>query len=297
MRIVVTGATGFLGRPLVARLVRDGHAVTALVRHPERMAREGVRAEKYDARSPLRPGMLAGHDAVVHLAGESIARRWTEAQKALILESRSMGTASVAKAAIEAKTVKVLLSASAVGYYGPRGGEELIEDSPPGDDFLARVCVAWEGAADPASLAGIRTVRLRSGIVLHPEGGALRRMLVAFRLGVGGRVGSGRQYMSWIHREDWIALCVHCLHSDAFIGPVNFTAPNPVTNREFTKVLGGVLRRPTLFAAPAFALKAVFGEMATMLLDGQRAVPRHAQSHNFQFRFPQLHGALTDLVR
>jgi len=257
---------------------------------------EGVRAEKYDTRQPVRAATLAGHDAVVHLAGESIAQRWTSERKSRILESRSAGTAALARAAIEAKTVKVMLSASAVGYYGPRGAEELIEDSPPGDDFLARVCIAWENAAETASRAGIRTVKLRTGIALHPEGGALRPMLTPFRLGVGGRLGSGTQYMSWIHREDWVSLCVHCLRDDTLGGPVNFTAPNPVTNSEFTQVLADVLHRPALLPAPAFALRAVLGEMATMLLDGQRALPRRAQSHNFQFKFPQLHGAFVNLL-
>ena len=296
MRIAVTGATGFLGRPLVRRLVRDGHAVTALVRRPERLAVEGVRAEKYEARLPLRAATLAGHDAVIHLAGESIGQRWTAERKALILESRTAGTAAIAHAAIEAKTVKTLLSASAVGYYGPHGAKELFEESPPGGDFLARVCIAWENAAELASQSGIRTVNLRTGIALHPEGGALRPMLTPFRLGAGGRLGSGMQYMSWIHREDWISLCVHCLRNEGLSGPVNFTGPNPVTNREFTRVLGDVLHRPTLIPAPAFALKAVLGEMSTMLLEGQRALPRRAQSYNFEFKFPQLQGALADLL-
>jgi uncharacterized protein (TIGR01777 family) len=239
---------------------------------------------------------LVGQEAVIHLAGESIAQRWTEERKARILESRAAGTSAIVKVAIEARTVKVLLSASAVGYYGPHRAEELTEESPPGDDFLARVCIAWERATGPASSAGIRTLNLRTGIALHPEGGALRAMLTPFRLGVGGRLGSGRQYMSWIHREDWISLCAHCLTADSLRGPVNFTAPNPVTNREFTATLGKFLHRPTLLPAPAPALKLVLGEMAAMLLEGQRALPRRALSSNFRFKFPYLPEALANLL-
>ena len=298
MKVAVTGATGFLGRPLVRQLIRDGHSVTALVRRPEQTTSvEGAKVEKFEARAGLDPEALRGQQAVIHLAGESIAKRWTPERKALILESRTAGTAAVAQAAIEAKTVKVLLSASAVGYYGARGAEELTEESPPGDDFLARVCVAWENATLLASSGGIRTVSLRTGIALHPDGGALRAMLPPFRLGVGGRLGSGMQYMSWIHRDDWISLCVHCLTTESLRGPVNFTAPNPVTNREFTVALGGLLRRPTLLPAPASALKLVLGEMATMLLEGQRAVPKRALNKNFRFRFPQLRDALANLLR
>ncbi len=297
MKIAVTGATGFLGRPLVRKLLRDGHSVTALVRHPERTPSvEGAAVQKFDIRAPLTPGALVGQEAVIHLAGESIAQRWTEERKALILESRIAGTSAIVKAAIEARTVQVLLSASAVGYYGPHGAEELTEESPPGDDFLARVCIAWERATGPASSAGIRTVNLRTGIALHPEGGALRAMLTPFRLGVGGRLGLGLQYMSWIHREDWISLCAHCLSADSLRGPVNFTAPNPATNREFTAVLGKFLHRPTLLPAPALALKLVLGEMATMLLEGQRAIPRRAMSSNFRFKFPQLPDAFASLL-
>ena len=297
MKIAVTGATGFLGRPLVRKLIRDGHSVTALVRHPDQTAAvEGAPVQKFDTRAPLNPGTLVGQEAVIHLAGESIAQRWTEERKAQILESRTAGTSAIVKAAIEAKTVKVLLSASAVGYYGPHGPEELVEETPPGSDFLARVCIAWEGATEPASAAGIRTVNLRTGIALHPEGGALRAMLPPFRLGVGGRLGSGLQYMSWIHRKDWISLCAHCLTADALRGPVNFTAPNPVTNREFTAALGKVLHRPTLLPAPTPALKLLLGEMATMLLEGQRAVPRRAVRSDFRFKFPYLPEALDNLL-
>jgi len=297
MKIAITGAAGFLGRPLVRKLIRDGHSVTALVRQPEQTPSvEGAPVQKFDARAPLNPGALVGQEAVIHLAGESIAQRWTEERKALILESRTAGTSAIVKAAIDAKTVKVLLSASAVGYYGPHGAEELTEESPPGDDFLARVCIAWERATGPASSAGIRTVNLRTGIALHPEGGALRAMLTPFRLGVGGRLGSGMQYMSWIHREDWISLCAHCLIADSLRGPVNFTAPNPVTNREFTAALGKSLHRPTLLPAPTLGLKLVLGEMATMLLEGQRALPQRALSSNFRFKFPYLPEALASFL-
>jgi uncharacterized protein len=297
MKIAVTGATGFLGRPLVRRLIRDGHSVTALVRQAARTTSvEGAPVQKFEARAPLNPGALVGQEVVIHLAGESIAQRWTSERKELILQSRTAGTSAIVKAAIEAGTVKVLLSASAVGYYGPHGAEELTEESPPGDDFLARVCIAWERATGPASSAGIRTVNLRTGIALHPEGGALRAMVTPFRLGVGGRLGSGKQYLSWIHREDWISLCAYCLTADSVRGPVNFTAPNPVTNLEFTTALGKVLHRPTLLPAPAVGLKVLLGEMATMLLEGQRAVPRRALGTNFRFKFPELPDALGSLL-
>ena len=298
MKIAVTGATGFLGVPLVQLLMREGHEVTALVRNPSGAAvraLSGARIEVWDGGGAQRPGLLLGQETVIHLAGESIAQRWTTESKAQILESRRQGTARIVEAALEGKTVRALLSASAVGYYGPQGARSLGEEDPPGDDFLAKVCLAWEQATGPAAAGGIRTVLLRTGVVLHPEGGALKQMLRPFRLGVGGRLGSGEQYMSWIHRQDWLSLCAHCLHAASLHGPVNLTAPNPVTNRELTSALGIALHRPTLLPAPAFALKLALGEMSTMLLEGQRVLPKRALEMGFRFKFERIDNALSDL--
>ncbi|HME91476.1 MAG TPA: TIGR01777 family oxidoreductase, partial [Myxococcaceae bacterium] len=257
MRIAVTGGTGFIGRALVKRLSREGHQVLALSRHAAKGSSRlgsGVTEDVFDATEPPRNGLLSGCDAVIHLAGESVAARWTLEQKDRVMQSRVRGTRAIAEAALDAKTVKALVCASAIGYYGPRGSEELAEDSPAGGDFLARVCVAWEAAASPARDAGLRTVHLRTGVVLHPEGGALKRMLLPFKLGAGGRLGSGEQYLSWIHRDDLVSLYVYAVASGAVRGPMNATAPNPVTNQEFTSALGRALHRPAILPAPAFAL-------------------------------------------
>lgn len=298
MKIAVTGATGFIGRPLVQRLRRDGHQVLAFSRHPEPGAGTGpqVQSAFFDALQPAPKGLLTGCQAVIHLAGESIAQRWTPERKDRVMQSRLRGTRSIADAAVEAGTVKTLISSSAVGYYGPHGSEQLTEENPPGTDFLAQVPKAWEDATLPARSAGLRTVVIRTGIVLHPEGGALKRMLTPFRLGFGGKLGSGEQYMSWIHRDDLVSLFLHALVTDSVVGPVNGTAPNPVTNRQFTEALGRALHRPTLFPAPALALKLALGEMSSMLLTGQRVLPARALATGFRFAFPELAGALQDLV-
>jgi uncharacterized protein (TIGR01777 family) len=298
MKIAVTGGTGFIGRPLVQRLARENHEVLALSRNPVHGARTGpqVQSAFFDALQPAPKGLLRGCQAVIHLAGESIAERWTPERKERVIQSRSRGTRSIAEAAVEAGTVKTLITASAIGYYGPHGSEELREDSPPGNDFLAQVCQAWEEAALPARSAGLRTAQVRTGIVLHPEGGALKKMLTPFRWGAGGRLGSGLQYMSWIHRDDLVALYLHALFTGSVNGPVNGTAPNPVTNRQFTEALGRALGRPTLFPAPAMALRLALGEMSSMLLTGQRVLPVRALASGFQFGFPQLEGALQNLL-
>ena len=262
MKIAITGATGFIGRPLIDLLVREGHSVVALSRHPEsvRGMPAGVETAAFDASKPLPPENLRGADAVVHLAGENIAgSRWTAEQKQRIRESRERGTAVVVDAAKAAGTVRTLVSASGVGYYGDRGAEPLTEASSPGSDFLAEVCRVWEKPVRSAEDAGMRGVVVRLGVVLHPSGGALAKMATPFKLGVGGRIGSGEQYMSWIHREDAVRLFAHALTTEALRGPVNGTAPNPVTNAEFTRALGHALHRPTLFPVPAFALKTLFG--------------------------------------
>lgn len=299
MRIAVTGGTGFIGRALAARLAREGHQVLALSRHAAKGSSRlgaGVTEDVFDAMQAPRKGMLSGCDAVVHLAGESIAARWTPEHKERVMQSRVRGTRAIAEAAVEAKSVKAFVCASAIGYYGPHGAEELSEDSPPGDDFLAQVCAAWETATSAAREAGLRTVSLRTGIVLHPDGGALKQMLIPFRLGTGGRLGSGKQYMSWIHRDDLLSLYLHALRQDSIRGPMNGTAPTPVTNQEFTRALGRALHRPAILPAPAFALKLALGEMSSMLLTGQRVLPRRALASGFRFAFPELDGALRDLL-
>lgn len=297
MNIAVTGSTGFIGQALVARLSAAGHSVLALSRNPA-SARlpPAARADFFDAAQPPKQGLLDGIDAVVHLAGESIAQRWTEERKRRVLESRQKGTGAIARAAVQSKAVRTLVSASAVGYYGPRGDEQLREDTPPGSDFLANVCKSWEQATAPAQDAGIRVVCVRTGVVLHPSGGALAKMLPPFKLGVGGRLGSGRQYMSWIHRSDLLALFAHALSTESIRGPMNATAPQPVTNEEFTRALGRVLNRPAFMPVPALALKLALGEMSSMMLTGQRVIPAVALGSGFKFGFPDLEPALRDLL-
>jgi uncharacterized protein (TIGR01777 family) len=297
MKIAITGGTGFIGRALVDRLATAGHQLLVLSRHPD-SARTGpsLRAGFFDAVQPPTDGLLNGMDAVIHLAGESIAERWTPAHKQRILQSRQTGTNAIAHAAVQAKTVRTLVCSSAIGYYGPRGSEELTEESPAGNDFLAHVCSVWEDSAWPARDAGIRVVHVRTGIVLHPDGGALKKMLAPFKLGAGGPLGSGRQYMSWIHRGDLLSLFDWAISTESIQGPLNGTAPKPVTNQEFTHVLGRVLHRPALMPAPAFALKLALGEMSSMVLTGQRVLPARAMAFGFRHAFPELEPALQDLL-
>jgi uncharacterized protein (TIGR01777 family) len=297
MKIAITGGTGFIGAPLVDRLLSSGHQILVLSRHPDSIGvRPNVRADFFDAQQAPKDRLLDGMDAVIHLAGESIAERWTAEHKDRILRSREKGTSAIARAAVQAQSVRVLVCGSAIGYYGPHASEELTEDSPPGNDFLATVCKVWEQAASPAREAGLRVVHLRTGIVLHPEGGALKKMLGPFKMGVGGRLGSGHQYMSWIHREDLLSLFVHATSKEALRGPLNGTAPNPVENQEFARVLGKVLHRPAVMPAPALALKLALGEMSSMVLTGQRVLPTAALASGFPFAFSELEPALQDLL-
>jgi uncharacterized protein (TIGR01777 family) len=243
---------------------------------------------------------LEGHDAVVHLAGAGIGdHRWTDDHKRAVLESRVKGTTLLAETlAVLANKPKVLASSSAVGYYGLRGDEVLTENSGPGTGFLSEVCQQWEAATAPAEDAGLRVVHFRTGLVLSTEGGALKQMLLPFKLGIGGRIGTGRQWWSWIAMEDEVGAILHLLDGSTARGAVNLTAPNPVTNEEFTRTLNHVLRRPTLLPTPTFALKAMFGREAVeeMFLGGQRVQPARLQAESYGFRHPELEGALRQLL-
>ncbi len=297
MKIIVTGSTGLIGKALVASLIARGDEVTCLVRgaaHPQRA--DGAREVLWNpARNELDGTELEGHDAAIHLAGDPIAEgRWTEEKKRRIRESRVQGTTLLAETLTRLTTPpRVLLSASAVGYYGERGAAVLGETSAPGTDFLSGVCRDWEASTEAAKVAGIRVALLRFGVVLSGTGGALTKMLTPFKMGVGGKIGSGEQYMSWIALDDAVGAIQHALAHEELEGAVNIVAPHPVTNGEFTKALGGVLGRPTIFAVPAFAARLAFGEMAdAALLASQRAEPARLAETNYKFKYPELEGAL-----
>jgi uncharacterized protein (TIGR01777 family) len=296
MNILVTGASGLIGSALVSSLTAIGHGVTRLVRaqttFAEPAARWDPRAGTIDANA------FGGVDAVVHLAGENIAQRWTPARKADIRDSRVKGTQVLCEALARlASPPKVLVSASAIGYYGDRGEEILTETSPPGRGFLAEVCRAWEAATEPAQQHGIRVVSLRFGVVLSSAGGALAKMLPPFRLGLGGVLGSGRQYMSWIALDDVVGAIQQAIVSEALRGPTNAVAPRAITNQEFTKVLGKTVGRPTVLPLPAFAARLMFGEMADeLLLASTRVEPAKLLASGYQFRYPELEHALRHLL-
>lgn len=295
MRVTVTGATGLIGRRLVGALRDRGDEVTVLSRAPDRAAGAlGVEAIGWDpAAEPAPAAALAGRDAVVHLAGEPIDQRWTPEAKRRIRASREEGTARLV-AGLRAADPRppALVCASAVGYYGPRGGERLDEDASAGTGFLADVCRAWERAAVAAGALDMRVVCLRTGVLLDRDGGALARMLPPFRLGLGGPIAGGGQYVSWIAPQDLVALYLAAVDDPAWQGAVNATAPEPVTNRELTRALGRCLRRPALLPVPAVALRALYGEMSMVVTTGQRAVPARAAGLGFAFRHPQVAGAL-----
>ena len=296
MRVAITGSSGLIGSALVPSLAGGGRQVFRLVRGVV----PGANCIRWDPSTGVRDGaLLEGLDAVVHLAGENIAGgRWTARRKAEIRRSRVGGTARLAEALARlARRPKVLAVASAIGFYGDRGAETLTEESPGGNDFLAQVCREWEAAAGPAAQAEIRVVNLRFGIVLSPAGGALQKMLLPFKFGAGGRVGSGRQYWSWIALDDVVGAIQHALATEALAGPVNVVAPAAVSNAEFTRVLGRVLRRPAIAPLPAFAARLAFGEMAdALLLASARVVPRRLQETGYSFRYPELEGALRHLL-
>jgi uncharacterized protein (TIGR01777 family) len=300
MKVLVSGGTGFIGRALMRRLRARKDSVRVITRDPVKAAFELGQDVDCVSLAADPKTLLGGAEAVVSLLGEPIfGRRWTAAQKKRIRESRVDGTqrlvAAMRAVAPEARP-KVFVSGSAIGYYGPRGDQELFEDAPSGDDFLAEVCREWEKAALEAADLGIRVVIVRTGIVLGPGGGALAQMLPIFRLGGGGPIGSGSQFMSWIHLDDMASLIVHAIVTPSLTGPVNGTAPNPVTNKAFGKALGKVLHRPAFVPTPRLALRVIFGESADILATGQRVVPRKAVASGFTFAFPDLEPALRACV-
>jgi len=298
MNITVTGASGFIGNHLIHELLDAGHSIHALGRKRNASLPQAVRFSEWRSAESEPPSeALATADAIVYLAGESVAQRWTPDVKQRIRGSRVDGTQNLVNAlAKQSRRPRVLVCASAIGYYGSRGDEVLTETSAPGSDFLAQVVIDWEQAARQAEALGIRVVPLRFGVVLGKGGGALAKMLPPFRLGLGGRLASGQQWMSWIHVDDVIAMIRFSLDNSAARGPMNATSPHPVRNAEFTEQLAAALHRPAIFPVPKFALKTLVGEMAEVILASQRVLPEAAQSAGFQFQHPELRPALVRLL-
>lgn len=300
MRVTVTGATGMLGRRLVEELLERGDEVTVLSRDAakaDRLFRGRARAATWaDPKGEQPPAdALRDRDGVVHLLGEPVAQRWTDAARAEIRDSRVLATRNVVaalRALPDGERPAALVSQSASGFYGPRGAEPVSESEPPGDDFLAQVCLDWEAEARAAAALGVRTALTRTGVVLSDSGGALEKMLPPFKLGVGGPVAGGRQYVPWIHTDDVVGALTFCLASAGAEGPINVTAPDPVTNAELSKALGRVLHRPAVAPVPGFAVKALYGEMAEIVTTGVRAVPTRLRELGYGFRQPHLEQAL-----
>jgi uncharacterized protein len=298
MKVAVTGATGTIGRAVVAGLRQRGDEVTALTRDAERARESLPGADAYTwgdpVAEPAPAEALAGRDAVVHLLGEPVDQRWSDEAKRRIRESRELGTRNLVAGLREADPrPRVLVSQSASGYYGPRGDERVDErEGPAHGDFLSEVVVAWEREAEAASELGVRVVTARTGVVLSPEGGALGKMLTPFKLGVGGPVAGGRQYVPWIHLDDAAGALLHLLGNAAAEGPVNVAAPEPATNRELSKTLGRVLGRPAIAPVPGLAVKALYGEMSSIVTTGVRAVPVRLLELGYEFEHPELEGAL-----
>jgi uncharacterized protein len=300
MRVTLTGATGLIGRRLVSALLERGDEVTVLSRDPERAGSrlpEGARAIRWDPSAPAPPEALSGRDGVIHLAGEPVAQRWTAASRERIRRSREDGTRNLVAGLREADPrPAALVSSSAVGYYGDRGEERITEDTPAAEDFLAQVCVAWEREALGARELGLRVVLVRTGVVLDAGGGALSKMLPPFRLGVGGPVAGGGQYLPWIHVDDVVGIYLAALDGQDWSGPVNATAPEPVTNREFSRALGRALHRPAVAPVPALAIRALYGDMAEIVTKGQRALPARTLELGYAFEHPDLDPALGDAL-
>ncbi len=315
MRVTVTGATGLIGQQVVRRLRERGDEVAVLSRDPEHAQRRLEQSQPPALDRTLIPGptgplktarwdpigepapsaALAGTDAVVHLAGENVAQRWTPSAKQSIRESRVRGTGHLVQgiaALAETERPRVLVSSSAIGYYGAHGDEPIDEEAPAGNGFLAQTCAAWETEAEAAERQGVRVVRVRTGVVLSREGGALGKMLTPFKLGVGGPVAGGRQFISWIHTEDLVGIVLAAIDGEQWHGPVNATAPNPQRNGDFSKALGQALHRPSLLPVPGAALRLLYGEMAEIVTHGARVLPAKALVLGYQFRYPQLDAAL-----
>jgi uncharacterized protein (TIGR01777 family) len=298
LNITIAGASGLVGRRLLKVLAKDGHSLTALSRHAGTNLPPGVKLSVWDpAKGEPSADGLRDADAVIQLSGAPVAQRWNEKVKQEIRESRVDGTRKLVQALGKlARKPQVLLCASAVGYYGSRGDEVLSESAAPGADYLAKVCVDWEKEAQAAEALGIRVVRVRVGVVLDARGGALQRMLPPFRMGVGGKLGSGKHWMAWIHLDDLASIFQFAL-ANPLRGPVNGVAPHPVINADFTRALAAAVHRPAILPVPAFGLKLLFGEMADILLASQRVVPQAAESAWFKFQFPELGAALADVLK
>ena len=301
-KVLVTGASGMIGAVLCNALIDRGYAVTGLSRNPDAAAKSQPSVEWHQwepTRERPPAAAIEGADAAINLAGEPINQRWNASVKERIAQSRIKATANLVDGLTTADDPpKILISGSAIGYYGNRGDELLYEDAPPGDDFLADVVIEWEAAADAAASQGIRVVTARTGHVLDPSGGLLGELLTPFRLGVGGPIGDGKQYMSWIHRDDEVGILLWCLENDSVSGPVNATAPNPVTNREFARELGRAVNRPAVVPIPGFALGVLRGpEFGKVLQEGQRVYPKVAVDGGYEFKQPELAGALANLLR
>jgi uncharacterized protein len=293
-KILVSGSSGLIGTALLPALQSSGYEVSRLVRGTGSGNEIG-----WDPARPLAPESVSGFDAVIHLAGESIVGRWTKTKKRRILETRVQGTRNLAEALAQApQRPRLLISASAIGYYGDRGEETLREDSSSGAGFLPEVCREWEGATEPAAKAGVRTVQMRFGLVLSPSGGALQKMLLPFRMGVGGNMGNGRQWWSWVDIDDLVGAVQHVIKTETLQGPVNVVAPSPVRNADFTKTLASVLSRPAIFPMPAFAARLVFGQMGDeLLLASQRVEPAKLMASGYVFRKPDLRFALSTILK
>lgn len=300
MRVTLTGATGLIGAAVVQRLRDRGDDVCVLSRDPASAGKAlGVQALSWDPlEGPAPSAALEGRDGVIHLAGENVAQRWSDRTRRAIRDSRVLGTRNLVSGLRDTGPERpaVLVSASAVGYYGSRGDEVLTEDAPPGEGFLPEVCRAWEAAATEAEGLGMRVVRVRTGVVLDASGGALAKMLPPFRAGVGGPVAGGRQWVPWIHRDDEVSLLIAALDDATWSGPVNATAPEPVTNRELSRALGRALGRPSVLPVPGLAVRALYGDMAEIVTGGQRAVPAQAREHGFRFAFEDVEAALRDAL-
>ncbi len=301
MQIIITGGSGLIGRALACSLANDGHEVIVLSRNPRAVKNlpKGARAEKWDGKTVQGWGQFAnGADAIVNLAGATISERWSEAHKQEIRESRvNAGRAIVEAVKAAEKKPRVVIQSSAVGCYGPRGDEEITEEANAGNDFLAGICKDWEASTSELDGMGIRRVIIRTGVVLDKNGGALPRMVMPVKLFVGGPLGSGQQYFPWIHLQDEVTAIRWLIDNAQARGVYNLSAPKPVTNKEFTRALGKVLGRPTFMPVPAFAMRAMFGEMSTLLLDGQREIPARLLKEGFKFKFTDAEAALRDVLK